>query len=308
MSDPTIPLYNRASDVKTLHLDGGCEASWLLKHLYPDETPGAVWFALGTAIHAAIEQGINNDWELFDLHGYGQAELDMLLAETETVIEGTGKRNISTVNNDLHTLIDQWWEKVHPSSPRRIPVYNQYKWPPTTEYEIELAAIDGDELAGIDGDKAALYTTVDAIFHGTADAPFGEEILVVDWKTGASKRAHPSQLQVYMYGLRRDGTMKDLQTLPGVFHHVAHENLQRVNTYVGDEVVQTWLDRTAMRKQALIEYGAPVFNPQFLCNYCVSKVHCPIYGGTKTVDDIRNTMQEATLLHIPERVTQREGE
>ena len=295
MSDPTIPMYQRASDIKTLHLDGGCEASWVLKHLYPDETAGAVWFALGTAIHAAIEQVITNDLPLTETHAYGQMELDMLLAETDEVIEGTGKRNLSTVNADLHTLIDQWWETVHPTSTRRMPVYNKYQWPPIAEHEIELP-------------DYGLYTTVDAIFTGNGNQQFGENVLVVDWKTGASKTAHPSQLQVYRFGLVKEGIMPEDNVIVGAFHHVAHENLQWVNNYVGDDVVEAWIQRTAGQKADMIATGTPVFNPQFLCNYCVSKPQCPIYHGSKTFEEIGNSIQAATLIDIPERVSQREGE
>jgi len=65
----TIPLYSRASDIKTFVTGEDCEGGWLLKHLYADELPDTTWFVLGTAIHETIESGILNDWSLDEMLG-----------------------------------------------------------------------------------------------------------------------------------------------------------------------------------------------------------------------------------------------
>ena len=137
-------MYGRSSDVRNLICNHGCEAQWALTNIHRDELPTTVWFALGTALHLGYETCINDELTLADLHAFTHAELEAELDSFDDIIESwstNSKRNLATVFTDLHVLVDQWWARVHPTSDERLPIYNQYEWPPKTEHEIALKDI-----------------------------------------------------------------------------------------------------------------------------------------------------------------------
>jgi len=288
----TIPLYSRASDLRTFLLSDGCEAAWLLKHLYPDETPDTSWFALGTGLHEAFEACILHDLDLDQL--LGEAEMNLRIAVHDSAAAGmientarTAKRTKATMFNDAERIATKWYNNVHPDGNARNVIFEDYEWPPKVEHEIKLTPRNPD---------LHLYTTVDAIF---VDGKFGEEVMIVDWKTGNSKTAAASQLQTYFYGGRKEGWIDKRQDLlVGRFWHCEHEKDQPVFDYVGDQVVENWICRTAKAKAALLDSQRPVYNPGWVCRFCPSKQHCPVMGGGD-VKSIGNRLAEADVIYAP---------
>lgn len=268
MSD--IPFWTRASDIRTLILSGGCQGSWILQKLYADELPDAVWFILGTSIHTAIEETITNDLSLEDMKAEAHMDKMMMLAIAgDNIIESASKRakrGLHTINDDIDRMCDKWWKDVHPSSKERLPVYNNYAWPPTVEHIIDVGK-----------DETRLITQIDALFHG--NDKFGEAQLIVDWKSGATKKAAPSQLHTYAYGLQQEGLFDaDGQVVVGLFHHIDHSAVQWVHDYWGDDVVAAHIRSTYANKDRMLSSGDINFAPDWWCGYCVAREKCPIEG------------------------------
>lgn len=284
----SIPLWSRASDIRTLALGQGCEGQWYLSHLYRGELPDAVWFILGTAIHTAIEETILHDYTLDEAIEIAHTDRRMMMhdAEANGIIQQTSaraKRGLHTIEDDINRMVKKWWDDVHPSSPSRLPVYNDYDWPPTVEYVIDV---------GID--ETRLITTVDAIFRGSQK--FGEGTLVVDWKSGSTKKSHPSQIQTYAYGLKAEGLFDPTaQLVIGAFHHIDHSTLQFEYDYWGDEIVESWIRNTNLTKS----HKDITFNPDWWCGYCTARAKCPVMGDGD-MQDIKIRLGKANRLVEPE--------
>lgn len=297
-----IPLYSRSSDIRNLALGAGCQASSALSWLYQDELPDTVWFQLGTAAHAAIEDSILENLNKADTIGAGLTYLTMeKAAATNGTIESASKRakrSIATQKDDLINIVGQWWDDVHPDSEHRKPIFDLYQWPPKVEHEIQLHETD----------QLSLYTTVDAIFKAKpGEAPFGEEVAIVDWKTGSKAHSNETQLQVYAYGGRKEGWFPDDATSVGFFWHAASSKAQRVYGYVGDQIVEKWIKDTHRAKQAMLEDKAPRFVQDWWCGTCQARDMCPVQNpkGGKTLEEIGISITEATLLTEPDN--EREG-
>ena len=288
----TLPMYTRSSDIRTLAMNAGCEASWLLSNLLNDELPGTVWFALGTSIHEAIEACILHNLTKDEMIAYGHGALDVELGGE--IIESASKRskrNLSTVRGDMERMLGKWWDDVHPMSPTRNPIFGKYVWPPKVEHNI----------VNKPRDKALrLFTQVDAIFTHNEEK-FGEEILIVDWKSGAKATSDPAQLHTYMYGGRKEGWIKDhQQSVVGMFWHIDHSKAQWVDDYLGDEVVEAWIRRTFELKKQVVSNLMPVYTPDWYCGYCRARGKCPVKGGDLSHEDVGILIMEATLVHEPE--------
>lgn len=286
----TLPVWSRASDIRTLALGSGCQGQWALSHLYSGELPDAVWFILGTSLHTAIEEVITDELTLDEMIDVAHTDKMMMLAEANDVIEQTSarrKRHLGTLDDDIDRMCKKWWDDVHPSSPTRMKQYNDYDWPPTVEHVIDIG--EGEDR---------LITTVDAIFTG--GERFGEETVVVDWKTGATKKSSDSQLHVYAYGLSREGMFDtDRQVTLGWFHHVDHSLTQHVHDYWGDEVVGAQIRATHRIKGGIKQNGELVFVPDWFCGYCTARTKCPVMGQGDMAE-IKLRIKEATFLEEPE--------
>jgi len=285
-----LPEWSRASDIRTLALGSGCQGQWALSHLY-DDLPDAVWFILGTSIHTAIEDAIVNELTFEEMLDSAHTDKMMMLAQAGgDIIEQTSKRrkrHLGTVDEDIDRMCKKWWDDVHPSSPTRMAQYDDYDWPPRVEHVID-----------IDMGDHRLITTVDAIFEG--GKRFGEEVAIVDWKSGATKRSSDSQLHTYAYGLEKEGIFDTGSAVTiGWFHHIDHSSLQHVHDYWGDEVVGAQIRATHRAKEGIKENGELVFVPDWICNYCTARSKCPIMGQGDMAD-IKLRIKEATFLTEPE--------
>jgi len=300
----SIPLYSRASDIRTFALGQGCPMSWLISHLY-DDLPDTTWFITGTAIHEAIETGILEDLTLEDM--LSEAHMNYVIAMDEAkqagreIIQSAAKnpkRTIDTMDEDIDRITRAWWKWYHPSSDVRLPFLEDYNWPPRVEFRIELdhSDWDGNHRTGPPDPSMNLVTTADAIFDG---GPKGTEIVTVDWKTGSTAKAHDSQLHTYAYGLNRLGLRDPRQDYVGFFAHLDHGKEQHVWNYYGDATVAAWIRHTANQKLAMVDSEQPVINPDWFCKTCPSNRECPVKGTGSRIE-IVNRLEAATLLVWPE--------
>lgn len=290
---PTIPLYSRASDIRTMVLNQGCDGQLLLRWLYDGELPDAVWFILGTAAHTAYEQAILEDLDLDATLDVAHQDKKMmrLMAKEHGIIESgskRAKRSLDTLDDDLTLVVTNWWQNVMPDGERRYKKLDEYDWPPLVEHNIVVKPR---------GRAGNLYTQVDAIFRHS-EQKFGEETLIVDWKTGSTAKSHESQLHVYAYGGNKEGWRPPHQWLVGAFFHAAAEKWQWVPDYVGDEVVETWIRRTHQAKIDTLEIG-PVYAPDWWCNYCTSRSVCPVMGDGSN-EDIELRLTSAQTIDQPQ--------
>lgn len=269
----TIPYWNRSTDIRTLGMGDGCELRWFMEHLYAGEYPEPLWFITGTAVHYSIEESILHDYDEAMTVSTALLELDLLLDQAKEVgiLESAAKRPTRTlegVEGTVEGLASQWWRDVHAQSPDRMPIYDEYDWPPRVEHQIRLP-------------KVGLYTTVDAIFDG---GPSHRPTVIVDWKTGSTTHSTEAQLHHYAYGGKHEGWMKpdDQETL-GWFHHVKPERgkkptRQVVSGYWGNKVVESQIKATRARKDF---GGLPVASPDWYCGYCSVKDRCPAVNNNK---------------------------
>ena len=285
----TLPLYSRSSDIRNLALNGGCEGQWALTNLLDGQLPNTTWFALGTAVHDAIETAILDDLSRDDIIGYAEASLHVELGDGNVMesVSKRAKRTKASMWDDCRRIAGRWWDDVYPGSPTRNKLFDKYEWPPKVEYNIKLKR------------RPKLFTQVDAIFT-SKDQKFGEEIATVDWKTGSKAHSDPAQLHTYHYGGRREKWIPEHQNdYIGFFWHVDHGKAQHVDGYYGDETVEQWLWRTDALKKIVVESQLPVYSPDWYCNYCQAKQVCPVKGNGSH-DEVGILIQRATLLTEPD--------
>jgi hypothetical protein len=295
-------MWNRSSDVRNFALTDACAMSDMLNWLYPDEVSGTVWWVLGSALHKGIELTIEGNLTYEEGLYEGLLEMKMLLHANSKIagtIESSSnrrKRSLDTIEADLTRMYGTWWDAVHPDGANRHTFYDDYDWPPRTEYMIELP--DEVERTG-----AALFTEIDAIFEG---GPEERPVAIVDWKSGSAKTADESQLHIYRYGLHRVGGWfpEGTGSMVGWFHHLDADKLQIVDPYIGDTVVHHWLKSAAAYKRALIENNTIPCANSYLCrNYNNAQPLCPCCAegpeDVKSWPEILGRMERATLLEVP---------
>ena len=299
MSKATFPLYGRASDLRTYSLNGGCIGQNVLDHVYKGKLPDTTWFILGTALHTGFEAAILEDLSLEDMLTFVEKSIKKAIKQAKKDYDGTfegsviqsastrSKRTRDTMYQDAERIGTKWWNNVMPDGNDRMFSYERYDWPPKVEVNI---ALDKKNPA------KRLFTQADAVFKG---GPFGAEVAIVDWKTGGTKHAAPSQLHTYAYGGRKEGWFpKDQEGLVGWFHHADHNTRQLVNDYIGDEIVEAWIAQTYTNKRNMIDNGTVVFSPDWFCKTCRAKEKCPIVGQGD-YQEVVTKLQGATELLTP---------
>jgi len=276
--DILVPLYNRSSDITGLN---ECHMKWWLGHLYP-RSKDMVYFHVGTACHYGFEQNMLYDLSLEDTIDAATMEYQSLLTQTAAAgrkYEGTsarGKRTKDTALKDIKSMTEKWYHHVHPDGIARLKMFDRFDWPATMiEHTIHTYVL------GV----GAINTQVDAVFTETTTGR--KEIW--DWKTGGTAgKAKALQLQYYRYGLQLEGHIDPGQEgRVGGFVHCAFldkpSGIQRVNEYLGDDIMQNWYMQTRLRKQQDPWYG-PLCLQDWWCNYCVQREHCPQEGDGDYMD------------------------
>lgn len=266
-----IPLATRSTDISTI---AQCPGSWALKLFYEKEQAEASYFHLGSQLHETIEVAINmaldQDWALRHLNAGFDRRLEVLAAASH-VLESS-KRGVDSMRDDGERMLKQWFWSVHPDSSKRLPIYDEYEWPPATEFPFNADV----------GTKYPAWGSVDAVF---VDSMGGEA--VVDWKSGTAKQKSSDQLHYYMLGL--GGYVER-----GWYHRLDMKQprsiIQMADPYPGDDVVRQRILATEAVKDSLVEGKYPKFIPSALCNWCPVQKFCPADG------DYRNREENARNL------------
>lgn len=285
---PTINMWTRSTDVRDL-LE--CQIKWLLKRLYPpDFLP--TWNPLGTVIHAGIYDVLIGNADLEDaINGAKAVAAKMLTENPNLPVRGTKKRTPQTIDKDIDRMLRKWWQAV---------IVGEVE-----EYQsLDLDSAEGEVVVNVPaetmGTMAPMRTTIDAIIP-LSDA---SEVFyaIVDWKSGATAHADPLQLYTYLYAARHDPNSPLYQVNPSAvelwFHHLDFGKIQRAEDYPGDDYIREMLRWTEATKRSMRETGFAPPHPDWYCDYCTVKSHCPAFGG-----DLRSVARDARLLtldYIPE--------
>lgn len=230
---------------------------WALTMLWPEDLPEPVWFMVGTATHEAIEFACRNPEATQDqVIERAIRSLGRLQREAHAGIITTRKRTLEAAHQEVIEFVTNWWDAVHPDSPNRMPIYDNYEYPPKVEVRFN-------------GDKYS--AEVDAIFTHKTDGTTA----IVDWKTGGSSKADENQLQFYRYVMDEPAS--------AWFHHLKKNSLQEASEYPGDDVIAGWINWAIKAK--LNKMFQPF--PSWSCDYCSARSVCPVFNDTQDeVDDL----------------------
>lgn len=269
-----IPLATRSTDISTI---AQCPGSWALKLFYEKEQAEASYFHLGSQLHETIEVAINMaldlDWALRHLNAGIDRRLEVLTAASH-VLESS-KRGVASMRDDGERMLRQWFKTVHPDSDKRLPIYDEYEWPPRTEVP----------FSGGGATKYPQWGSIDAWFEGKNP----DYSAFVDWKSGTSKQRNSDQLHFYIYG-----AAVDPETTGAWFHRLdmkqSRSIIQKADPYPGDDVVRQRILATEAVKDSLVKGKYPKFIPSALCNWCPVQQFCPADG------DYRNREENARNL------------
>lgn len=251
-----------------------CPGRWVLTCFNEKDQAEASFFILGSQLHETIEVAINLDLDLDQALRHVAAGLDRELERIKdaTRVLESSKRGIDTMHDDAARMLRNWYKFVHPDSPKRHEIYDDYHWPPKTEAPFRVHPW---------GTKYPIWGSIDAIFSTAHDTGVG---LIVDWKSGTSRQRDSHQLHFYQYGI-------GLQRSNAAFHHLDRVRksavIQMADPYPGDDVVRQRIIATEAIKDGILEDGHVTFNPDWYCNYCPVQQFCPEDG------DVRN--REANL-------------
>lgn len=279
----TLPVWTRSTDIRDL-LE--CQMKWLLKRLF-DPDFQATWFPLGTGVHqgvydiliegSTLEAAIEDTADLIN---------EMLAAATATgiPIRGTKRRTEATIFADAERMLRKWHDSVMKAG--------------VSEYaNLDLASAMGEVVVSVPAEKiggvGSMRTTVDAIIplYDRTDVDY----VIVDWKSGATASAAPLQLQTYLFALRNDPNSPLYQIEPSRvemwFHHIDFSKIQRVDDYPGDDYIKTLIQWTEATKQRMRDTGFAPAHPDWFCDYCTVRSHCPAWGAS-----LGNVVRDARVL------------
>lgn len=246
-----IPEATRASEVRALYHGCGLRQfyDWAL---VPDR--GYAWFHVGTGIHLAIEQKLE-DPSGVDLEDMRFTALNFYYSQCKEDEEAGIPTRHSTKVPDAVGIEVQVGKCL--TNFLRHMVKGRYL--ALNLYATELEAL----LPGF-------RTTIDAVFCGDEGPDAGVDI--VDWKTGTSTSADPIQLYVYRWALERLG----YKVKGGWFHHLYSDKIQEVDWDAYDaEYVGIQVKATGQYKRSHIP---PSPTPGWYCKHlCPYKQYCPEY-------------------------------
>jgi hypothetical protein len=240
----------------------------------------AGYFFLGTAGHAYIEARLAQDMNTDQAFDYAWAQMEGALAESAEAgreVRWTKKRTADSVLDDLSMLAVKWEESYEP-------MYGDF----------ELVAVEVPVSVTVDG--TVIATTIDAVFQTDAG------LLVVDWKTGATAKANPTQLHIYSYAYRHSlNEFVPEEDVDLRFHHVAFKKQQTAMPYPGDEYVAGLLNWASSQKEAMVADGFAPAKQDWWCDYCLYRDNCPVFDGD--LGELRRRLVSATIELTPQEGT-----
>lgn len=275
-----VPLYIRSTDITSL---AECQLKWWLSHLFRDEAPGTVWFALGTAIHAAIEQHLLHDIKLDEAVAYANL---VYLEETygKEVMESPStraKRSAATVEADIQRMMEKYytWREA------------DFCW--LADKKLEKV----EHIATADYNGLQLRTQIDSVWSD--DRGF---MHIVDWKSGGTAgKAKNLQLWFYQYIGRREGWMPKEQRYPGVFVHLdfldGQKGIQYAGEYPGDVMMERWI-QTTIDQKLMSKTNGPLPREDWWCNYCQVAQFCPTQDNDVEYEaDVMTRVEDSVWLN-----------
>ena len=251
--------WARSSDARTLLRH--CPMDWALSLLAHDEQKANnINFDLGTAFHTIPEEVLAGGMDIESAITHSVTVLDDLLAlhttETATI---SGKRSVNPMilARNLDRMGRQWYADYQASM--------FTSWDVAVEYDVVVPNV--------------LRTQLDALFsHKNSN-----EYAIVDWKSGTSTRSDDLQLWIYLWGLRKNGTISDDADVDLWFYYPWHGEWKKAARYPGDSVIAEMIEETYQRKLVGMRYddGAacgftPI--PDWYCDYCSVQGLCPVYN------------------------------
>jgi len=197
-----------------------------------------------------------------------------------------GKHTNESSYRDVVRQLNKWWDDCHPTSPTRLPIWDDYEWPATLiEHDIAV-------------ERMQLYTQVDAVFtHKRHDT-----VAIVDWKSSGRPKADKEQLQIYAYGGRREGWYpNDEGDTVGFFWFLDHSQPGWVDHYPGDGIIEWWIGETRNAKDRMVESGQPKYSQGWQCLYCQSQHICPVNSPDTGLshEEVGIAIRNAALLIEP---------
>ena len=265
-----IPTITRSTEVREYH--SGCSLRYLLGFAQPEEpeshyhTTHASYFTLGTVIHGAVEDILNYGTPLDTAIEKAQADLmEVIKASDETVYTSARPDATSTVLA-VEELLTNWYADTMPDSDDQISYYRALDFPPYAEQVLYHPEIE-------------IESQIDAIFSFKPEAIGNAgKTVVVDWKTGNSKKADSLQLHIYWYLMRKTGWVNPTEPFTGWFHHLTHRSVQMADPYPGDEYVEALIYKAHAYKT--MRLWTP--DPGWYCKYCPHyETVCPLYNDVE---------------------------
>lgn len=271
----TIPLYSRASDRSLSE----CTFRWHADQQGLAEA-GASWYDIGHGMHETYEMGIERKWKtqrpyiqhavrrVSELVNLGSTIMPEYLVSKHRPIDKTSLDALST-----ELAMSFYWNVVkHP--PEWMPHVYEDGW--LLEHNVQAQSSEWEF-------KAGASTTIDAFWPGVD----GADPLLVDWKTGRSRRSDPRQLQFYRYLLELQGYEFGKTAQPwGAFFHAEHGTWQIVDEY-DPQAVEQLIGSSQVLKQV-----RPEASPSWLCDYCTARSVCPAFAPDEYEAHLRTSIVE----------------
>lgn len=279
----TISLATRASDIAAI---GRCPGGLVLKMVHPEAQAPTAWYLKGNAVHATIEASVLQDLDLDGAQAFAGAWVDRELEAVATPIIETSQVSLLFLRDDVRTLLTNFFQQVHPDSPARLPIYDEYEWPFQPEIRFSRSA---EEC----GTKYPVSGTVDALFTRKG----GDGHAIVDWKSGSKKIEDTSQPNHYRLGLNQPEAH-------AWFHHLARVHrdsiIQQADPFNEGAARQRAIATEAIKDATFIDKRYPLFHPGVLCQTCPMQSVCPARGSRvdreSRAQDLRLRLRQVELV------------
>lgn len=264
MSTIDVPLYSRASDRSI----GECSMRWHLERGGHDGVAGASWFDIGTAMHTVYELGIKRQWKTYETYAkHARAEVGRLVEIGQMGALAADVPYLTSKHRPIHeAALDElanhlaltFYSEVIVSPPEWLPPLYGGGWLLEENVRIPHDTVGWEHEAGAS-------TTIDAMHLD--DGTF----ILVDWKTGRSRKSDERQLQFYRYLLELQG-YRPAYDVWGAFFHAEFGQWQIVDEYDAQAVERMIASSQAQKK------ARPEATVSWLCSYCPAQSLCPAWA------------------------------